>query len=37
MTGQVNWQKIRNEFQRLTDGRRAETEVHRIRNELVQV
>jgi hypothetical protein len=36
MTSQVNWQKIRNEFQRLTDVEELKGEVHRIRNELAK-
>lgn len=34
MTTQVNWQKIRNEFQRLTDVEELKAEVKRIRKEL---
>lgn len=36
MTSQVNWQKIRNEFQRLTDVEELKSEVHRIRTELAK-
>lgn len=36
MTSQVNWQKIRNEFQRLTDIDELKTEVQRIRKELAK-
>lgn len=36
MTSQVNWQKIRNEFQRLTDIDELKSEVQRIRNELAK-
>lgn len=34
MNPQVNWQKIRDEFQRLTDVEQLKTEVHRIGSEL---
>ena len=34
MNPQVNWQKIRDEFQRLTDVEQLKSEVHRIGHEL---
>ncbi len=34
MSTQASWQRIRNEFQRLTDVDQLKTEVHRIGNEL---
>src|SRR4051794_15910781 len=34
MSAQASWQRIRNEFQRLTDVDQLKSEVHRIGNEI---